>query len=129
MQEGSSRVTEQLVDGLVSPTESPEKSSLQSPPKGFVLAGSLSPGNLSIGDGYLSEVDEPELTISMPMQGQFTPRVKDLTSEVKCVRACMCVVCVCMHVRVCTCISGMAIKFNDTYNTDWMGAFSAGTAG
>ena len=91
------RVTEQLLDGLVSPTESPEKSPPQSLPKGFVLAGNLSPGNISIGDGYLSEEDEPKL-ISMPLQGQSTPRVKDLTNKVMCV-------CVCVHacacVRVC----------------------------
>ena len=37
----------------------------------------------------------------------------------------------CMH--MCTCLSGYAIKFNDTYNRtgyfSWMGAFSAGTTG
>ena len=62
-------MTEQLLDGLVSPTESPEKSPPQSLPKGFVLASNLSPDNISVGDGYLSEDDEPKL-ISMPVQGQ-----------------------------------------------------------
>ena len=116
-------MTEQLLDGLVSPTESPEKSPPQSLPKGFVLAGNVSPGNISIGDGYLSEEDEPQL-ISMPVQGQSTPRVKDLTNKV---------MCVCMHVCLCTCLSGVAIKFNVTCNHtgyfSWMGAFSAGTTG
>ena len=112
-------MTEQLLDGLVSPKESPEKSPPQSQPKGFVLAGNLSPGNISIGDGYLSEEHEPELIV----QGQSTPRVKDLTNKVMCV-------CVCMHVRVCTCLSGVAIKFDDTCNhTGYFGAFSAGTTG
>ena len=82
-------MTEQLLDGLVSPTESPEKSPPQSLPKGFVLAGNLSPGNISIGDGYLSQEGEPD--ISMPVQGQSTPRVKDITNKVMCVCACMCV--------------------------------------
>jgi hypothetical protein len=83
------QVTEQLLDGLVSPMESPVKSPPQSPPKGFVLAGNLSPGNLSLGDGYLSGMDEPELSDSMPEQGQSTPRVKDLTNKVKGVCACV----------------------------------------
>jgi hypothetical protein len=85
------RVTEQLLDGLVSPVKSPDKSQPKSSPKGFVLAGNLSPGNLSLGDGYLSDMDEPELIISMPKQGQSTPQVKNLTNKVKgvCVHACM----------------------------------------
>ena len=123
-------MTEQLLDGLVSPTESPKKSSPQSLPKGFVLTGNLSPGNISIGDGYLSEVDEPEF-ISMPVQGQSTPRVKDLTNKVKYVYAYMCVcacMCVCVHVFL-----EWQLKFNDTCNHTgyftWMGAFSAGTTG
>ena len=67
-------------------TSEAAKSPPQSPPKGFVLAGNLSPGNISLGDGYLSDVGEPELSSSMPKQlGQSTPQLKDLTNKVMCV--------------------------------------------
>ena len=112
------RITEQLLDGLVSPEKSPSTtdesdveqpckkkqttSPKKSPHKGFILASNLSPAC-----DYLDHSPERELSFSVPKSTpRLTPRLIDLTNKVLCLCVCVCVcVCVCM----CVCVEGVCV--------------------
>ena len=121
------RITEQLLNGLVSPeksqprddnNEDPQPPIEPEPPqKGFVLANDLI--TLSEGFNLDSDLTEPDNSFLTSTREQHTLTLKDAASTVKVVW------CVC----VCVCKWEWYVHYHSTGKHCWMGSFCTSTDG